>query len=214
MGPSTGRAGDSAAGEGDFPGARASAGASGSAGADGSGDPGDPLGTGDKGTSTAPDDAPDGDSPMARGDRLSAVLATSLAARPVLCDLTSAQAGVLERNVSPQVALAYKRATVENAHVLAGLVRQCVPELDEYDALRFAGVVMLTAGSVWTHAHPSEAMLSAYEADPALAALRLDFTDTLRQALEVFMAGLLARRGTRGETLAPGAAGAAGGVLA
>ena len=41
-----------------------------------------------------------------RGDQLAAALAGSLAARPVLCDLLSAQAAVLERNVSPQVAAA------------------------------------------------------------------------------------------------------------
>ena len=47
-----------------------------------------------------------------RGDQLAGVLAASLAARPVLCDLLSAQAAVLERNVSPQVAAAYKRAAL------------------------------------------------------------------------------------------------------
>lgn len=37
-----------------------------------------------------------------RADRLAAALAASLADRPVLCDLVSAQAAVLERNVSPR----------------------------------------------------------------------------------------------------------------
>jgi hypothetical protein len=36
-------------------------------------------------------------------------------------------------------------------------------------------------------------MLAAYEADPALASMRLDFTATLREVLEVLIAGLLAR---------------------
>ena len=35
-------------------------------------------------------------------------------------------------------------------------------------------------------------MLAAYEADPDLAAMRLDFLATLRQVLEVLIAGLLA----------------------
>ena len=50
--------------------------------------------------------------PAGRGDQLAAALASSLAARPVLCDLLSAQAAVLERNVSTQVAAAYKRAAL------------------------------------------------------------------------------------------------------
>src|SRR6201992_3097010 len=37
--------------------------------------------------------------PRARGDQLAAALATSLAERPVLCDLASAQAAVLEHNI-------------------------------------------------------------------------------------------------------------------
>jgi len=36
--------------------------------------------------------------------------------------------------------------------------------------------------------------LAAYAADPALAAMRLDFTDTIREVLAVMAAGLLARR--------------------
>jgi len=36
-------------------------------------------------------------------------------------------------------------------------------------------------------------MPAAYEADPELAALRLDFTATLREMLQVLLAGVLAR---------------------
>src|SRR5438270_10849848 len=53
-----------------------------------------------------------------RGDQLAATLATSLTARPVLCDLISTQAAVLEHNVSPQVAAQYKRAAIANIGVL------------------------------------------------------------------------------------------------
>jgi len=60
--------------------------------------------------------------PAERGDQLAAGLATSLAARPVLCDLLSAQAAVLERNVSPQVAAEYKRAAIANVTALSRLV--------------------------------------------------------------------------------------------
>src|SRR5712691_257850 len=57
-----------------------------------------------------------------RGDQLAAALATSLASRPVLCDLLSAQAAVLERNVSPQVAAAFKRAAMGCVAALSRLV--------------------------------------------------------------------------------------------
>lgn len=136
----------------------------------------------------------DADAPLpGRADQMVAALAASLADRPVLCDLTSAQAAVLERNVSPAVAAEYKRTAIVNVGALAGLTRTQVPELTEADAARFAAVCVMTTGAIWTHAQPSAAMLAVYESDPALAAMRIDFTATLRQVLEVVLSGLLAR---------------------
>ena len=132
-------------------------------------------------------------SPIERGDQLAAALATSLASRPVLCDLIGAQAAVLERNVSPQVAAEYKRAALANVAALGLLVLGCVGELGEHDSVRLAGAAMLVTGALWPHAQPSAAMLAAYQADPALASMRLDFSATLREVLEVLIAGLLAR---------------------
>jgi AcrR family transcriptional regulator len=129
----------------------------------------------------------------ARCGQLAGAVASSLAARPMLCDLISAQAAVLEHNVSPQVAAQYKRASMTGIAALSGLMLRCVPELGELDAVKLAGVTVMTTGALWPHTQPSVAMLAAYEADPELAALRLDFTETLREVLEVMSAGLLAR---------------------
>jgi AcrR family transcriptional regulator len=129
-----------------------------------------------------------------RCDQVVATIAESLAARPILCDLLSSQSAVLEHNVSPEVAAKYKRATIANLGVLGGMVLGHLPELGEPDAQRFAAGTALVTGAVWTHARPSAAMLAAYEADPALAALRLDFAPTLREVMDVLLAGLLARQ--------------------
>jgi AcrR family transcriptional regulator len=134
-----------------------------------------------------------GDPVASRADQLAAAVAASLAARPMLCDLISAQAAVLERNVSPQVAAQYKRASIAGISALGALLLRSVPELGEPDAFRLAGAAVMTTAAVWPHTQPSAAMLAAYAADPALAAMRLDFTATLREVLEVLAAGLLAR---------------------
>ena len=131
--------------------------------------------------------------PPDRGDQLAAVLASSLASCPVLCDLISAQAAVLEHNLSPKVAAEYKRAAIANVTSLARLVVERLPELGENDAFRFAAATVMVTGAVWTHAKPSAAMLTAYESDPDLAALRLDLLATLREVLEVLISGLLVR---------------------
>src|SRR6202035_1535982 len=130
-----------------------------------------------------------------RGDQLAAVLAASLAERPVLCDLLSAQSAVLERNVSAEVAADYKRAALADVAALGQLLLERLPELGEPDAFRLAGAAVLMAGAVWANTQPSAAMLAAYEADPSLEVLRLHFAPTLREVLEVLISGLLARGG-------------------
>ena len=73
------------------------------------------------------------------------------------------------------------------------LIHRYLGELGEPDAERLAAGAVLVAGALWAHAQPSAALLAAYEADPALAVMRTDFTATLREVLEVLIAGLLAR---------------------
>jgi len=84
-------------------------------------------------------------------------------------------------------------AGVANVTALGRLVLGCVAELGEHDAGRLAAAVIMVTGAMWTHAQPSVAMLAAYQADPALASMRLDFTATLREVIEVLIAGLMAR---------------------
>ncbi|MEW2514807.1 TetR family transcriptional regulator [Streptomyces sp. NPDC046870] len=138
-------------------------------------------------------DSPDATTPVReRAERFAAVLAESLAGRRMLCDLLSAQAGVLEHNVSPEVAARYKRAAIDNVAALAALARAKLPELGDQD-WKLAAATFMVIGAVWTHARPSRAMLAAYDADPALAALRQDFEDSLRDMLTTVIAGTLAR---------------------
>jgi AcrR family transcriptional regulator len=135
----------------------------------------------------------DQDAPVGRrAEQFAAVIAGSLARRRVLCDLLSAQAGVLEHNVSPQVAARHKRAAVANVADIAALAHQCLPELGDSAPRLTAGMIM-AVGAVWTHARPSPAMLAAYEADPALTAFELDFVTALREMLATLTAGTIAR---------------------
>lgn len=127
-----------------------------------------------------------------RGEQFAAVVTRSLQERRVLCDLLSAQAGVLEHNVSPEVAARYKKAAIGNVDALAALARTHLPELGD-QAGQLSAQMIMAAGAVWTHARPSAAMLAAYDADPTLAALRMDFAPALQQTLATLIAGTLAR---------------------
>ncbi|WP_405590297.1 TetR/AcrR family transcriptional regulator [Streptomyces sp. NBC_01190] len=127
-----------------------------------------------------------------RGEEFAAAVTLSLAERRVLCDLLSAQAGVLEHNVSPEVAARYKRAAIANVGELAALARAHLPELGA-GAAQLAASTIMVIGAVWTHSRPSRAMVTAYEADPSLAALKLDFGTSLRHMVATLIAGTLAR---------------------
>ncbi|MFD8342281.1 TetR family transcriptional regulator [[Kitasatospora] papulosa] len=127
-----------------------------------------------------------------RGEQFASVVVASLAERTMLCDLFSAQAGVLEHNVSADVAARYKRAALANVDALADLARTHLPELgDRAEGLARSMTMMI--GAMWTHARPSPAMLAAYDADPSLAVLRMDFAASLREMLATLTAGTLAR---------------------
>ncbi|CAM5234471.1 TetR/AcrR family transcriptional regulator OS=Streptomyces tendae OX=1932 GN=GUR47_24385 PE=4 SV=1 [Streptomyces tendae] len=135
----------------------------------------------------------DRDAPVSlRAEQFAGVIASSLAPRRVLCDLLSAQAGVLEHNVSPQVAVRYKRAAVANVADIAALAHQYLPELRD-SAPQLTAAMIMAVGAVWTHARPSPAMLAAYEADPSLTAFKLDFVTTLQEMLATLTAGTVAR---------------------
>ncbi|MFI6480919.1 TetR/AcrR family transcriptional regulator [Nonomuraea sp. NPDC050663] len=138
--------------------------------------------------------APPGEgSARERGDRLAQILATSLARRPVLCDLFSSQATVLEHNISTEVAIRHKYAARASLQALTLLVAGHLPELGEEGAGRLVEMALVTAMAAWPCARPAEALRAAYDSDPELAAMRLDFADLMRRTVEVAASGLLAR---------------------
>lgn len=129
-----------------------------------------------------------------RGDALADLLATSMARRPVLCDLFSAQGAVLEQNISTETGIRHKRAARESLQSLVRLVLRHVPELGAEGAAALVETTLLMAMSAWQCSRPSDAMLAVYASDPELASMRLDFTDLVRRATAVAATGLLARR--------------------
>jgi AcrR family transcriptional regulator len=71
-----------------------------------------------------------------RTDLVVAAVVRRLALRPVLCDLISAQASVLERNVSTEVVLAYKRSAAASLMRMLEATVRALPEIGEDGARR------------------------------------------------------------------------------
>ncbi|MCE0763509.1 TetR family transcriptional regulator [Pseudonocardia kujensis] len=121
-------------------------------------------------------------------------VAESLTARPLLNELVSAQASVLEHNVSPDGAARYKRAALDNVRTFATLIGRSLPELPESGAVEVAGALVMLASSAWTYSQPSAAMRAAYEADPDLAAHCIVFRDAIEHLATLLISGALASR--------------------
>jgi AcrR family transcriptional regulator len=138
--------------------------------------------------------APDG-TRWERADQLARVLARSVTPHRELCDLLSAQASVLEHNVSAEVVARYKRAMADNHVALTELALRQLPELGGEGASKACAMAMVFMGALWSYTQHPASVLAAYEADPSLAVLRLDFAAALEEALGTLITGTLARAG-------------------
>jgi hypothetical protein len=121
------------------------------------------------------------------------VVAESIAERPLLCELISVTAGVLERNISVEVARRFKLATTEAHGILAGLVRDQVRGLSDEGAHHFAATILIVVAGLWPFANPTEQVLAAIE-ELNLDVPHLVFGDMLRETLVNQLAGVLARQ--------------------
>lgn len=137
--------------------------------------------------------APEGISRQ-RGDHLAVQLADTIAARPLMCDLASVQAAVLERNVSVEVVLRHKRSIRGSVEHLAVTIVQRMPELNRQEALQIISIALLMTSAAWPHSTPANAVLEAYKVETSLADLHLSFADYIRGTLEIAISGIIARR--------------------
>jgi AcrR family transcriptional regulator len=127
-----------------------------------------------------------------RTEHVADAIVEALSDRPVLCDLVSAQAAVLERNISDQVAATFKLASIEQLRRGAELVHRQLPELSLEDCTRLVAMTFLQVGTIWAHSQPAPAVEQVYSQHPEVAAFRVDFRRTTRELIITYAAGLSA----------------------
>src|SRR5262249_49612259 len=111
----------------------------------------------------------------------------SLVAHPLFCELVSAQALVLERKISAETAIAFKRTSLADLDRLAGLLVLAVPELADKDPARLASRCTLLAGALWAQTRATESL-------PAeLAAAHEDFAAAVCDTFEALVVGTISR---------------------
>ncbi|MCX4679068.1 TetR/AcrR family transcriptional regulator [Streptomyces sp. NBC_01433] len=133
--------------------------------------------------------------PPSATDQVATTWARSLAQRPFLCELWSILSAVLERNVSVDAIRAFKLKEVQHRTRLARMINARIPELDSENAMRLATTSIIFTMGLWPIANPSPAVTEATR-DPRLADSCIDFTQTLRSALNTTITGLLHRPGS------------------
>ncbi|WP_422771081.1 TetR/AcrR family transcriptional regulator [Plantactinospora sp. WMMC1484] len=142
-----------------------------------------------------PDRAPPGRTPPDRFGteiRVASIVAETVAAQPLLCELISLMAGVLERHISLDFARDFKRRAAVNSARLATLVRAELPQLSEAAAGRFAGAVFVVVAGLWPYATPTETVVTVIR-EMGAAHPGETFTDDLRDGLITQLIGLTVR---------------------
>ncbi len=130
--------------------------------------------------------------PETRSARLAEILSSSLADRPVLCDLFGAQGGVLEHNVSIEAIKRHKRSSLGRLATMTGLVRQYLPEIGD-GAQLFCLMGLLSAGAMSAYVPPPPSLLAAYAEEPALGVLHMELREALRASFTSTLLGVLPR---------------------
>ncbi|HEX7306911.1 TetR/AcrR family transcriptional regulator [Lentzea sp.] len=136
---------------------------------------------------------PEGGSAEERATGLAELLATSLAGRPVLCELVSTQSTVLERNISTPTAIRHKRTVLGHLAKVVGFATRYLPELGDEAAGALVETTLLMVIAAWPSSRPPQAVRDAYAADPTLAVTCVDFAAVVRRTVEVTAVGLLAK---------------------
>lgn len=126
-----------------------------------------------------------------RGDDLAAAMVSELAGRPVLCDLIGAQAAVLERNVSTKIAVNHKRANLDAVRAITAVILDHLPEFTAEEAVKVFAYFILMTSAAWPRSRPTQAVQAAYDADPEISAMHMDFKETVKDIVRVTIAGIL-----------------------
>lgn len=116
-------------------------------------------------------------------------IASSLAARPLFCDLLAQAPLNLERNVSVEGVRAFKLTTLEEFGKVVDAVRRAAPTLTADDAWDFMAAATSLAGALYQIATPGPQLEDLYRSDPRLAHSILDFEPRLTRMLTGMLKG-------------------------
>ncbi len=124
---------------------------------------------------------------LAAGDDVATALASTLAARPLFCDLVSEMAPVLERNVSVARVREFEAGSLARVDALGEAVREHC-ELSAADARDLVAVALALTAGAWPLSHPPPQVAAMLDSAPALARAHVDFEGRVLRVLRALIA--------------------------
>jgi AcrR family transcriptional regulator len=124
-------------------------------------------------------------------DAIAAVLASTLARRPLFCDLVSEMASVLERNVSGSTVRAFKAESIDKVDALGSVLTELLPGLDVGQGRETVAAALIITAGLWPIANPAPHVSAMYGDFPELTRAHVDFEPRLRQLLATLITGFL-----------------------
>lgn len=119
---------------------------------------------------------------------VASTLASSLAARPLFCELLAHVPLNLERGVSLPAVKNFKLVAIAAAGQVAEAIQRVCP-MDHASAADVVATATAMAGALWQMAAPGTAVRELYENDPELAHARVDVEPRLAGILEALISG-------------------------
>ncbi len=117
-----------------------------------------------------------------------ALLASTLADRPVFCDLLAQAPLNLERNVSLEAVRAFKLLTLQEVALIGEELARLLG-LSEQQVLDLVATATGMAGALWQIASPGPLLRELYTSDPRLAHAVVEVEPRLRRVLTAFLIG-------------------------
>ncbi|MFC0542976.1 TetR/AcrR family transcriptional regulator [Kutzneria chonburiensis] len=122
----------------------------------------------------------------------SAVITSTLAARPLFCDLLAHAPLNLERNVSLETVRAFKVATLDRVAAISQLLSDALPGLGPDGGRKAVAAVSSLAATFWQVSHPPETLARFYAEQPDGGHSLTDFPRRLEELTTAVLAGLTA----------------------
>ncbi|MFF0390805.1 TetR/AcrR family transcriptional regulator [Kitasatospora sp. NPDC004615] len=116
------------------------------------------------------------------------LLAATLSARPMFCDLLAQAPLNLERNVSLEAVRTFKLVTLDEV-ALIGVELNRLLGLTEQQVLDLAATATGMAGALWQMATPGPRLQALYAGDPRLGHAIVEVEPRLRRILAAYLTG-------------------------